>query len=150
MLSRLYLLALLLQGHKFESRIWHFVHIIVTPDSCPLRLEATSKRVHAVHTHFGLKSLRTRQVVRLHSYLHQLQIEPFTFAKWWHPHPESSINRTLATRRSRCRTIVKGQMDLIEHATILTRTKPEEWNLPDQIAHATIWMHLSKSVYYTV
>ena len=46
--------------------------------------------------------------------------------------------------------IVEGHIDLIENATVPTRTNPEEWNRMDWIAHATIQMHLSKSVYYTV
>ena len=46
--------------------------------------------------------------------------------------------------------IVKGQIDLIENATVPTGTKPEEWNRMDRIARATIRMHLSESVYYTV
>ena len=43
--------------------------------------------------------------------------------------------------------IVKGHIDLIENATVPTRTKPDEWN---QIVCATIRMNLSESVYYTV
>mgnify|MGYP000235155437 CR=1 FL=1 len=43
--------------------------------------------------------------------------------------------------------IMKGQIGLIENASALTRTKPEEWN---RIARTTIRMHLSESVYYTV
>ena len=46
--------------------------------------------------------------------------------------------------------IIKGQIDLIKHATIPTGNKPEEWNRQDWIAHTTIWMHLLESFYYTV
>ena len=45
--------------------------------------------------------------------------------------------------------IVKGQIDLIEHATTPTGTKPEEWNWLDRVGRATIRMHLSESVYDT-
>ena len=44
--------------------------------------------------------------------------------------------------------IVKGQIDLIEIATAPSSVKPEEWTRKDWIARATIWMHLSESVYY--
>ena len=43
--------------------------------------------------------------------------------------------------------IVKGQIDLIENATTPSSVKPEEWTRKDR---ATIRMHLSESVYYTV
>ena len=46
--------------------------------------------------------------------------------------------------------IVKGQIDLVENANVPTGIKPEEWNRKDRVARATIRMHLSESVYYTV
>ena len=46
--------------------------------------------------------------------------------------------------------IVKGQIDLVENANVPTGIKPEELNRKDRVARATIRMHLSKSVYYTV
>ena len=46
--------------------------------------------------------------------------------------------------------IVKGQIDLIEQVTAPTGSKLEKWNRLDRIARATIRMHLSKSVYYTI
>ena len=46
--------------------------------------------------------------------------------------------------------IVKGQIDLIENATAPSSVKLEEWTRMDRVARATIRMHLSESVYYTV
>ena len=46
--------------------------------------------------------------------------------------------------------IVKGQIDLIETENPLEGYKPNEWQKPDRIVHATIQMHLSESVYFTV
>ena len=46
--------------------------------------------------------------------------------------------------------IIKGQIDLIENTTAPSSIKPKEWTRKDWIARATIRMHLSESVYYTV
>ena len=46
--------------------------------------------------------------------------------------------------------IVKGQIDSIETKKPLEGCKPNEWLKLDRIVHATIRMHLSKSVYFTV
>ena len=46
--------------------------------------------------------------------------------------------------------IVKGQLELLENATPLHETKPEEWNRQDRIALAAIQIHLSESLYYTM
>jgi hypothetical protein len=46
--------------------------------------------------------------------------------------------------------IVRGQIDPIEYDTTPATYKPEEWKRMDQVARATIRMHLSESVYYTV
>ena len=46
--------------------------------------------------------------------------------------------------------IVKGKINLIENETVTTGTKLEEWYQMARIARATIQMHLSEWVYYTV
>jgi hypothetical protein len=46
--------------------------------------------------------------------------------------------------------IVRGQIDPIEHDNAPTTYKLEEWKRLDRVACATILMHLSESVYYTV
>jgi hypothetical protein len=46
--------------------------------------------------------------------------------------------------------IVRGQIDPIEHENTPATYKPEEWKRLDRVACATIRMHLSESVYYTV
>jgi hypothetical protein len=46
--------------------------------------------------------------------------------------------------------IVHGQIDLIEHENAPATYKPEEWKRLDLVARATIRMHLSQSLYYTV
>jgi hypothetical protein len=46
--------------------------------------------------------------------------------------------------------IVRGQIDPIEHDTAPTTYKPKVWTKLDRVVRATIRMHLSKSVYYTV
>jgi hypothetical protein len=46
--------------------------------------------------------------------------------------------------------IVRGYIDPIEHDTAPATSKPEVWTKLDRVARATIRMHLSESVYYTV
>ena len=46
--------------------------------------------------------------------------------------------------------IVKGQIDPIETENALEGYKPPEWTKLDRIVRATIRMHMSESVYYTV
>jgi hypothetical protein len=46
--------------------------------------------------------------------------------------------------------IVRGYIDPIEHETAPATYKPEVWTKLDRVAHATIRIHLSESVYYTV
>jgi hypothetical protein len=46
--------------------------------------------------------------------------------------------------------IVRGYINPIEHDTAPTSYKPDVWTKMDRVAHATIQMHLSESVYYTV
>jgi hypothetical protein len=46
--------------------------------------------------------------------------------------------------------IVRGQIDPIEHDTAPATYKPEVWTKLDRVVRATIRMHLSESVYYTV
>jgi hypothetical protein len=46
--------------------------------------------------------------------------------------------------------IVRGQIDPIEHEKAPATYKPEEWMKLERVARATIRMHLSESVYYTV
>ena len=46
--------------------------------------------------------------------------------------------------------IVKGQIDLIENESALEIYKANEWQKLDRIVRATIRMHLSESVYFTV
>jgi hypothetical protein len=46
--------------------------------------------------------------------------------------------------------IVRGQIDPIEHDTTPATYKPEVWTKLDRVVRATIRMHLSESVYYTV
>jgi hypothetical protein len=46
--------------------------------------------------------------------------------------------------------VVCGYIDPMEHDTAPTTYKPEVWTKLDRVARATIWMHLSESVYYTV
>jgi hypothetical protein len=46
--------------------------------------------------------------------------------------------------------IVRGYIDPIEHDTAPATYKPEVWTKLDRVARATIRMHLSESVYYTV
>ena len=46
--------------------------------------------------------------------------------------------------------IVKGQIDPIDSENPPKTYKANEWLKPDRIVCATIWMHLSKSVYFTV
>ena len=46
--------------------------------------------------------------------------------------------------------IVKGQIDPIETENPLEGYKLNEWQKLDRIAHATIHMHLSESVYFKV
>ena len=46
--------------------------------------------------------------------------------------------------------IVKGQIDLIETENAPKGYQPNEWQKLDRIVHATIHMHLSESVYFTV
>ena len=46
--------------------------------------------------------------------------------------------------------IVKGQIDPIETENPLEGFKLNKWQNLDRIVHATILMHLSKSVYFTV
>jgi hypothetical protein len=43
-----------------------------------------------------------------------------------------------------------GYIDSIENATAPATTKPDVWAKLDRVAHATIRMHLSEFVYYTV
>ena len=45
--------------------------------------------------------------------------------------------------------IVKGQIDPIEKKNALEGYKPNECTELDRIVRTTIWMHLSKFVYYT-
>ena len=46
--------------------------------------------------------------------------------------------------------IVKGQIDLIETENPQEGYKPKEWQKLDKIVRATIQMHLSESVYFTL
>jgi hypothetical protein len=46
--------------------------------------------------------------------------------------------------------IIRGYIDPIEYDTAPTTYKPEVWTKLDRVARATIWMHLSEFVYYTV
>jgi hypothetical protein len=46
--------------------------------------------------------------------------------------------------------IVRGYIDPIENATAPATSKPDVWAKLDRVARATIRMHLSESVYYTV
>jgi hypothetical protein len=46
--------------------------------------------------------------------------------------------------------IVRGQIDAIEHDTAPATYKPEVWTKLHRVVRATIQMHLSESVYYTV
>ena len=46
--------------------------------------------------------------------------------------------------------IVKGQIDPIENENVLETYKANEWLTLDRIIRATIRMHLSESVYFTV
>ena len=46
--------------------------------------------------------------------------------------------------------IVKGQIDPIENENSPEAYKANEWQKLDRIVHATIRMHLSESVYFTV
>jgi hypothetical protein len=46
--------------------------------------------------------------------------------------------------------IVGGQIDPIKHDTAPATYKPEVWTKMDRVVRASIWMHLSKSMYYTV
>ena len=46
--------------------------------------------------------------------------------------------------------IVKGQIDPIENENALEAYKANEWLKLDRIVHATIWMHLSESMYFIV
>jgi hypothetical protein len=46
--------------------------------------------------------------------------------------------------------IVRGYINPIEHDTALAMYKPEVWVKLDRVARATIRMHLSESVYYTI
>ena len=46
--------------------------------------------------------------------------------------------------------IVKGQIDPIENENAPEGYKPLEWEKLDIIDRATIWMHLSESVYFTL
>ena len=46
--------------------------------------------------------------------------------------------------------IVQGQIDPIENEVALEIYKPNEWQKLDRVIHATIRMHLSESVYFTV
>jgi hypothetical protein len=46
--------------------------------------------------------------------------------------------------------IVHGYIDPIEHDTAPATYKPKVWTKLDRVARATIRMHLSESVYYTV
>jgi hypothetical protein len=46
--------------------------------------------------------------------------------------------------------VVRGYIDPIEHDTALAPYKPEVWTKLDRVARATIRMHLSESMYYTV
>jgi hypothetical protein len=46
--------------------------------------------------------------------------------------------------------IVRGYIDPIENATAPAMYKPELWGKLDRVGRATIRMHLSESVYYTV
>ena len=46
--------------------------------------------------------------------------------------------------------IVKGQIDLIENESPPEAYKANKWQKLDRIVRATIWMHLSKSVYFIV
>jgi hypothetical protein len=46
--------------------------------------------------------------------------------------------------------IVHGYIDPIEHDTAPATYKPDVWTKQDRAARATIRMHLSESVYYTV
>ena len=46
--------------------------------------------------------------------------------------------------------IVKGEIDPIETENPLEAYKPNEWQKLDRIVRATIWMHMSESVYFTV
>mgnify|MGYP000238107944 CR=1 FL=1 len=46
--------------------------------------------------------------------------------------------------------IIKGQIDPIENENAPEIYKANEWQKLDRIVRATIWMHLSESVYITV
>ena len=46
--------------------------------------------------------------------------------------------------------IVKGQIDPIENENAPETYKANEWQKLNRIICATIWMHLSESVYFTV
>jgi hypothetical protein len=46
--------------------------------------------------------------------------------------------------------IVRGYIDPIEHDTALATYKPDLWAKLDRVSRATIRMHLSESVYFTV
>ena len=46
--------------------------------------------------------------------------------------------------------IVKGQIDPIENENAPEKYKANEWQKLDRIVRATIRMHLSESVYFTV
>jgi hypothetical protein len=46
--------------------------------------------------------------------------------------------------------IIRGSVDPIEHDTAPAMYKPKVWMKLDQVGRATIRMHLSESVYYTV
>ena len=46
--------------------------------------------------------------------------------------------------------IIKGQIDLIKTENPSEGYKPNEWQNLDRIASATIRMHFSESVYFTV
>ena len=46
--------------------------------------------------------------------------------------------------------IVKGKIDLIKYEQAPEEYKPNEWTKLDRIVRATIRMHLSQSMYYTV
>ena len=46
--------------------------------------------------------------------------------------------------------IVKGKINRIKFENSLEEYKPNEWTKLDRIVRATIWIHLSESVYFTV
>ena len=46
--------------------------------------------------------------------------------------------------------IVRGQIDPIENENAPEEYKPNDWMKLDQVARATICMHFSEFVYYTI